>query len=125
MKIKVDSKNKVVIAKGFAEGIDVSTAIGSMRIPSKSIQAVAVCKSDDEFDEEYGEQLARNKFKLKEATAIQGMHLTAYKELVHIINNLTKVANNELKIAESMGYKCEALAYAVDEVIAESEKVEK
>lgn len=125
MKIKVDSKNKVVIANGFAEGIEISTSIGSMCVPSKRIQAVAVCKGEDKFDSQYGERLARKKFKLKEATAIQGMHLTAYKELVRVIDNLTKVANSELKIAESMGYKCESLSYDIDAIIAESEKVEK
>lgn len=69
MKIKVDKENKVVIAYGGYRG--------------KRIRAVAVCK-EPVFDETFGTELAKKKYKIKERYA----KLRWHESWVSYLNNL-------------------------------------
>ena len=55
MKIKIDSKNKAIMADGFVHG--------------KRVHVVSVCKPEDSYDEEFGVRLTLAKFKVAETEA--------------------------------------------------------
>lgn len=121
MKIKVDEKNGVVIAKGRVDGLTVSTGIGDIVCEPVYTQAVAVCKSPDVFNAEYGERLASKKFKFKEVNARMGMHISAVKAMRSAIDKLEHAIESENMIISQMAGKCVEIGYQVDEVIAENE----
>lgn len=76
MKLKIDKKNNATIAIGWKN--------------NRKVKAVCVCHDGDEFDEEFGKELVKEKYKLRK---MQGdmRDLKAFKnELLHEIKVVDK-----------------------------------
>jgi len=71
MKIKFDKKNKVTIADGYYKG--------------KKIRAVAVCHPEDTFDEEFGSDLVKRKYKIKQDFIKMNLHESYIKKLLTFV----------------------------------------
>lgn len=82
MKIKVDTQNKAVIAIGYYQG--------------EKIKAVSVCHNGDTFDEQFGIELTKNKYKKK----LILKKIAIAKQEFNLFYNLFKEAGNYINLME-------------------------
>lgn len=90
MKIVVDKENKVVIARGTCKG--------------KIIKAVAVCKEQN-FDENFGKELAKKKYKIKEKYTKMRWHESEIAKLKKQIKSMTEVLSEHNRCADAIDKK--------------------
>lgn len=88
MKIFVDRKNKVVVAKGSVKG--------------KKIKAVSRCNVDDTFDEKFGVEYTTKKYAVKESMAKADCHVKYVKALYNLVNWCNNQLDYELDILHDM-----------------------
>ena len=96
MRVKIDKPNKVVIAEKYFKG--------------KKIRAIARCKEEDMFDEDFGEELAEKKLEIKIISYKIKLHQDRIKEFNHVIKwidtqikgdeKLIDILHNKLLISE-------------------------
>lgn len=91
MKIKIDNKNKTIIAEKIFKG--------------KKIKGVARCQNEDKFDIEFGTELAKKKVEIKE----NYIKMLSHDKYVRRLQKLVQWANNEIvehtKIADDLSVK--------------------
>ena len=93
MKIKVDKENKVVVAYGNYRG--------------KKIKAVAVCK-EPVFDEEFGMELARRKYKIRERYAKMRWHESWVSSLNYLKSKIDAMIEDHNKCADFLDSKMQS-----------------
>lgn len=91
MKIKIDEKNKTVIAYGGWHG--------------KKIVAVAVCENGDKFDEKFGTELATRKWKIKRRRVRLRYYESKASAYQALADWATHMANDYRKFAEAVRHK--------------------
>lgn len=95
MKIRIDEKNRCVIATGTFHG--------------KRLKAVALCSKDDVFDEEIGKKIVSSRYKILEEEYKRKSHTSYIKALHKIVSWAFSVIENETKIVNSLTEKIDRL----------------
>jgi len=67
MKITVNKNKKIISAKGHTDMLNKSTKYGNITIPKKSVYVTAKCSEGDRWDEDWGTELVKLKYKAEEA----------------------------------------------------------
>jgi len=91
MKILIDKQNKAVIATGWYKG--------------KKIRAVAVCHKEDTFDIDFGVELVKKKYKIKQTYVKMNIHESNAKRLLGLWDWIVKEVLSENKIIISLDSK--------------------
>lgn len=102
MKVKVDRTNKIVLAIGSYDG--------------KRIIARAIC-NEDEFDEEFGKQLAEARYKVKLNYQKIRKHQKIWSALNAEINRLSAIRSDQVKCISYLCNKHDKLIGVCDEII--------
>lgn len=102
MKVKVDRTNKIVLAIGSYNG--------------KKIIARAIC-NEDEFDEEFGKQLAEARYKVKLNYQKMRKHQKIFSALNAEIKRLSAIRSDQVKCITYLYNKHNKLMDICDEII--------
>ena len=104
MKIRVDNKNKVVIAEGHYRG--------------KKIKTIAKC-NEDVFDEEFGKQLAEKKYDIKEYVARKNYHRKYMNMLHRTVLRCYVLIEEEQNIIDSLNAKISIKEKEINEFVSD------
>lgn len=105
MKVKIDEKNRAVIAEGYYHG--------------RHIKGVSICSKDDEFDKDFGEKLAISKYNYRETLAKIKAHEQEIKWRKATIARLIAEIDNEKNIVSALGGKLVMLNEQANSIIDE------
>lgn len=111
MGLKVDKKNKVVVAE--------------TRYRGKKVKAVVRCYDNDEFDEAFGEKLAIKKMKIKKEISKMNYHISERKKKDKEIIRLAKECNEHTSIIDNLSRKIDKLKMEYENMISEKYKENK
>lgn len=95
------------IVNGSTERMVVHTKVGEFVVPGKRIHCYVRPRGDEKFDNEFGVELAKKKFKILATDDRIGQHMTMAKNLRAIAKNLMEIADKEERIADEMCGKLE------------------